>query len=98
MVSERVVGGLILVVFLIILVVFTAVMWYPPLSGYSLLAMKIVDWVLVVGVSAIAIWLGYVMVTTKPVVPETTEQPADTATQAQTATGEGGQQKPAEKT
>lgn len=82
MVSERVVGGLILAVFLVILVLFTMVLWYPPLSGYSILAMKIIDWVIVVGVSAIAIWLGYVMVTTKPVVPETVEQTTETTTQS----------------
>jgi hypothetical protein len=78
MVSERVIGGLIFAVFLIILVVFTAVLWYPPLAAaYSILALKIVDWVLVVGVSAIAIWLGWVMISTKPIVPEDKpEQPA----------------------
>lgn len=102
MVSERVVGGLILAVFLVILVVFTLLMWYPPLSGYSILAMKIVDWVLVVGVSAVAIWLGWVMVSTKPIVPEekplepTTQNP--TATETQTGTQEkAGGTKPQEK-
>jgi len=80
MVSERVIGGLIFAVFLIILVVFTAVIWYPPLAAaYSILALKIVDWVLVVGVSAIAIWLGWVMISTKPIVPEDKpEQPPTT--------------------
>jgi hypothetical protein len=82
MVSERVIGGLIFAVFLIILVVFTAVIWYPPLAAaYSILALKIVDWVLVVGVSAIAIWLGWVMISTKPIVPEDKpEQPPTTTT------------------
>ncbi|PSO03057.1 hypothetical protein B9Q05_03120 [Candidatus Marsarchaeota G2 archaeon ECH_B_1] len=90
MVSERVIGGLIFAVFLIILVVFTAVIWYPPLAAaYSILALKIVDWVLVVGVSAIAIWLGWVMISTKPIVPEDKpEQPPTTTTsEGDTATG-----------
>ncbi|MEM0271079.1 MAG: hypothetical protein QW514_00850 [Thermoprotei archaeon] len=77
MVSERVIGGLILAVFLVILVAFTVVLWYPPIAqAYSILALKIVDWVIVVGVSAIAIWLGWVMVSTKPIVPEETPEPA----------------------
>jgi hypothetical protein len=37
--------------------------------------------VLVVGVSAIAIWLGWVMISTKPIVPEDKpEQPPTTTT------------------
>lgn len=96
MVSERVIGGLIFAVFLIILIVFTAVLWYPPLaSAYSLLALKIVDWVLVVGVSAIAIWLGWVMISTKPIVPEEKpEQPPTTTTSEGDTTMGGGSSQP----
>lgn len=80
MVSEKVVGGLIFVVFWIIAIVFTLAMWYPGFEGYSQIAIKLVVWILVVGVSAIAIWLGWVMVSTKPVVPEeANEQPQEQA-------------------
>jgi hypothetical protein len=83
MVSERIVGGLIFAAFLVIVVVFTLLFWVPPLDAYSLVALKVVDWVLVVGVSAIAIWLGWVMISTKPIVPEDrpVDQPSTTATQ-----------------
>ncbi len=90
MVSERVIGGLIFAVFLVILVVFTVVLWYPPLAAaYSILALKIVDWVLVVGVSAIAIWLGWVMISTKPMVPEDKPEQPPATTEGGNAGGGG---------
>ncbi|MEM3671021.1 MAG: hypothetical protein QW767_04665 [Thermoprotei archaeon] len=70
MVSERAVGGLILTAFVIILVVYSAVLWVPGVDRYALFAVKLITWIIVVGVSGIAIWLGWVMVTTKPIVPD----------------------------
>jgi len=71
--------GVILAAFAVIAVVFTLAIWVPTFDAYSLLAIKIVVWLLVVGVSAIAIWLGWVMVSTKPVIPE--EKPMETSVQ-----------------
>ncbi len=75
MVSERAVGGLILAAFAIILVAFTFLMWVPGVDRHAFFAVKVVVWIFVVAVSAIAIWLGWVMVSTKPVVPE--EKPVE---------------------
>jgi uncharacterized membrane protein len=75
MVSERAVGAILVAAFAIIAIVFTLVLWAPVVDQYALLAVKIVVWILVIGVSAIAIWLGWVMVSTKPVIPE--EKPAE---------------------
>lgn len=91
MVSERAVGGLILAVFAIILVVYSAVLWVPGVDRYAIFAVKLITWIIVVGVSAIAIWLGWVMVSTKPIVPEEKpfESTADQAGGASESKGQG---------
>lgn len=66
MASDKVIGGLLLVVSIIVIIAYG---WLVFLTNYALLLLKITGFVAVAGVFGILAWIGYTLATTPPPKP-----------------------------
>ncbi len=66
MASDKVIGGLLFIVSLVIIIVYG---WLVFFTGYALLLLKITGFVAVAGVFGVLAWIGYTLATTPPPKP-----------------------------
>ncbi|MDP7976735.1 MAG: hypothetical protein RAK25_06365, partial [TACK group archaeon] len=74
--SDKLIGGAILVVAVIVLILVTVFMWVPPFSQYAAFVAELVVWLAVVALMVIAGWIGWTIITTAAPPPLEPEKPA----------------------
>lgn len=82
MASDKLVGGAILIVSVLVLIAVTVFMWVPPFSQYAAFVAELVVWLAVVALMVIAAWIGWTIITTAPPPPLESEKPAQGASSA----------------
>ncbi|WP_449462766.1 hypothetical protein PQ610_01240 [Tardisphaera miroshnichenkoae] len=90
MASDKLIGGAILVVAVIVLILVTVFMWVPPFSQYATFVAELVVWLAVVALMVIAGWIGWTIITTAAPPPLEPEKPA------QQSSSQPSQQQPSE--
>jgi magnesium-transporting ATPase (P-type) len=88
--SDKLIGGAILAVSVIVLILVTVFMWVPPFSQYAAFVAELVVWLAVVVLMIIAGWIGWTIITTAA--PPPLEPEKGTQQQAQQSAQQGQQQ------
>lgn len=69
MTRDKVVGGGLLVLSILVIIVYLWLVFFPPFSGVDLFVLKLTGAIAIIVVFAIVGWIGYTLATTPPPKP-----------------------------